>query len=169
MQLVCLIIGPRRAALIGAIAAVVLVIIFYPQIAIIPFDVNKVPVDLTEVSMTSGSVEEQRVDLRVTFTVGNNNDVTLTTSKIDYELFADGASLGSYTLSYEDVPPNGRPPFFPGGSTPVSDTIQLEYSDDNADVFNKLLNNEEIAWRVQGTITLESALTQLTKDFSDEL
>jgi LEA14-like dessication related protein len=169
MQLVCLIIGPRRAALIGAIAAVVLVIIFYPQIAIIPFDVNKVPVDLTEISMTSGSVEEQRVDLRVTFTVGNNNDVTLTTSKIDYELFADGASLGSYTLSYEDVPPNGRPPFFPGGSTPVSDTIQLEYSDNDADAFNKLLNNEEIAWRVQGTITLESALTQLTKDFSDEL
>lgn len=164
-----MIIGPRRAALIGAIAAVVLVIIFYPIIAIVPFDVNKVPVDLTEVTMTSGSAEEQRVDLRVTFTVSNNNDVTLTTSRIEYELFADGASLGSYTLSYEDVPPNGRPPFFPGGTLPVSDTIQLEYSDGNAEAFNKLLNNEEISWRVQGTITLESALTQLTKPFSDEL
>jgi LEA14-like dessication related protein len=164
-----LIIGPRRAALIGAIVAVVLVIILYPIIVILPFDVNKVPVDLTEVAMASGSVEEQRVDLRITFTVSNNNDVTLTTSRIDYELFADGASLGSYTLSYEDVPPNGRPPFFPGGSAPVSDTIQLEYSDGNADAFNKLLNNEQIAWRVQGTIQLESALTQLPKDFSDEL
>jgi hypothetical protein len=34
---------------------------------------------------------------------------TLTTSGIEYQLFADVKSLGNGTFSYEDVPLDGRP------------------------------------------------------------
>ena len=42
----------------------------------------------------------------------NTNEFTLTTSKIVYDLFADGTPVGSDTISYEDIPVTGRPSFF---------------------------------------------------------
>ena len=106
----------------------------------------------------------------VAFNINNTNDITLTTSRIEYELFADGASLGTDTLSYEDVPLNGRPPLFPNSPTTVTDTFRLDYSDQRAELFDRVLNSsDQINWRVSGTATVESGTTLLQKTFSDEL
>lgn len=165
-----MILGPRRIALIGAIAAVALAIIFYPLIVSTPIDLEKVSIALSSVTLSSGEAVDQELKLRVTFLVNNTNDFTLTTSKIDYELFADGSSIGSHTLSYEDVPPNGRPPFFSGTSVPLSDTFTLEYSDSNAEIFNKILGDTaQIEWRASGSSIIESGTTFVTKEFSDDL
>jgi hypothetical protein len=155
MQLGCLILGPRRIALIGAIAAVALTIIFYPLIVFTPFDPERVFINLSRVELTSGSEGEQSLNLRVAFNISNTNDITLTTSRIEYELFADGASIGTDTLSYEDVPLNGRPPLFPNRPITVTDTF--------------LNSSDQINWRVSGTATVESGTTLLQKTFSDEL
>ena len=88
-----MILGPRRIALIGAIAAVALAIIFYPLIVSTPIDLEKVSIALSSVALSSGEAGDQDLKLRVTFLVNNTNDFTLTTSKIDYELFADGSSF----------------------------------------------------------------------------
>jgi hypothetical protein len=165
-----LILGPRRLALIAAIAAVALAIIFYPLIVSTPIDLEKVSIALSRVVLSSGGQGEQELSLRVTFVVNNTNDFTLTTSRIDYELFADGTSIGSHTLSYEDVPPNGRPPFFSGTSVPLSDTFTLRYSDSNAETFNRILEDTtQIQWRASGSSIIESGTTFVTKEFSDEL
>jgi LEA14-like dessication related protein len=165
-----LIIGTRRAVLIGVIVAVALAIILYPLITFTPIDLNAVTIQLAEVSLASGSSQEQSLDLKVVFRVNNTSDITLTTSRIDYELFADGVSLDSDTLSYEDIPLNGRPQLFPGGSVPLTRTFHFQFSDARAEVFDKILNNgQEIEWSVKGTIEVESALTVLPKNFTDEL
>jgi len=165
-----LIIGPRRVALIGAIAAVVLVIIFYPLIVQTPIDLDKVGIELSKVEKTSGSQGEQSLNLRVTFMVTNNNDITLTTSQINYELFADGVNLGPQTLSYEDVPLNGRPALFSGTHVPLAHTFTVDYSDSEAAIFNKILNStSDVKWTVTGSASIESGTTQETKDFSAEL
>jgi hypothetical protein len=165
-----LILGPRRIALIGAIAAVALAIIFYPLIVFTPFDPNKVTIDLAGVQLVSGSEGEQRLDLRIALNVTNNNDLTLTTSRIDYDLLADGARVGSDTLSYEDVPVNGRPAFFPNQPVTIADTMTLQYSDESAGLFRKILdNNTDINWAISGSATIESGTTLQEKSFSSEL
>ena len=166
-----LIIGPRRVALIAAIAAVALTIIFYPLIVYTPIDPDKVDIKLGNVTPISGSAGEQKLVLGVTFNITNRNDITLTTSRIDYALSADGISLGNNTLSYEDVPLNGRPALFSGATVPLRDTgFTLQYSDQNAAIFNKILNNpSQIKWSVTGSSFLETGTTQVPKQFSSEL
>ncbi|HEX7031909.1 MAG TPA: hypothetical protein VF172_02810 [Nitrososphaera sp.] len=166
-----MIIGPRRVALIGAIAAVALTIIFYPVIVYTPFDPNDVSLDLSEVTLASGGQDVQRLDLRVCLNVTNRSDFTLTTSKIDYELFAEGQSVGSDTISYEDIPVNGRPALFTNQPITICDTFSLEYSDARADLFNRILSNsEEISgWRITGIAIIESGTTFQERQFTSEL
>jgi LEA14-like dessication related protein len=165
-----LIIGPRRIILIGAIAAVALAIIFYPLIVQTPFDPQKVAIQLTGVDLVSGSESEQKLDLRVGLQITNTNEFTLTTSKIAYDLFADGVLVGSDTLSYEDVPVNGRPAFFSNQPVTLSDTLTLQYSDETAPLFDKILNNStDINWRITGSAAIESGTTLQEKNFSSEL
>lgn len=165
-----MILGPRRLALIAAIAAVALAIIFYPLIVFDPIDVEKVTIDLTRVVLDEETSSDQELNLRLTLLLTNNNTMTLTTSKIDYELFADGQPVGAETLSYEDVPVNGRPALFPDSRVPLTDTFVLEYKDDNADIYSKVQDNStQIDWSMRGTAVIESGTTQVTKDFQAEL
>lgn len=166
-----MIIGPRRVVLIGAIAAIVLAIIFYPLIVQTPFRLEDVHINLSRVTLASGSEGDQQLDLRVSFNISSTSEYTLTTSKIEYELFADGASVGSDTLSYEDIPVNGRPALF-SNSPPITltDTFVLQYSDQKAELFNKILNNsEDIKWSVTGLANIESGTSFQEKRFSSEL
>lgn len=165
-----MIIGPRRLALIGAIAAVALTIIFYPLLVATPFDPNDVLIQLSRVATADGSEGEQRIDLRVSFNVTNTSDYALTTSKIDYELFADGESVGSDTISYESIPINGRPALFQDTPITISDTFRFDYSDDKAELFNRVLNSsDEIRWSVTGMAIIESGTTFQERQFYSEL
>jgi LEA14-like dessication related protein len=167
-----LIIGARRAVLIAAIAAVALTIILYPLIVFTPFDPQKVFFELSKVELISGSQDEQKLVLQPSLNITNANDITLTTSTIDYELFADGVSVGTDTISYEDVPPNGRPALFPNQSVIIRDTdgLTLQYTDTQADLFNKVLNNSvDIKWSIKGSASVESGTTIQETQFSDSL
>ncbi len=167
-----MIIGPRRVVLIGAIAAVALAIIFYPLIVYTPIDLDKVGTELDKVELQPDSSQgAQSLNLILTFMIINNNPITLTTSQVNYELMADGVNLGTYTLSYEDIPLNGRPVLFSGTRVSVTDSaVTIDNSDAKAQIFNKIQNNiSDIKWRVTGSATIESGTTQVTKDFSDTL
>ena len=156
--------------LIGAIAAVALAIIFYPLIVQTPFDPESVSIQLTGVELQSGSESEQRLDLRVALLVTNTNEFSLTTSRIEYDLFADGAPVGSDTISYQDVPVTGRPAFFSNEPVTISDTMTLQYTDEMANLFSRILNNStDINWRITGSATIESGTTLQEKSFSSEL
>lgn len=158
-------------ALIAAIGAVALTIIFYPLLVFTPIDTGKVNIGLAKVQLTPGSTGQQQLALTVTFNVTNRNDMTLTTSIIDYDLSVNGVRLGSHSLSYEDVPLNGRPALFPGTTVPLVDNdFTLTYTDQNGAIFNKISNNtSQLRWSVTGTATLETGTTQQTKDFSSIL
>ncbi|MDQ3947809.1 MAG: hypothetical protein M3218_01645 [Thermoproteota archaeon] len=165
-----MIIGPRRLVLIGAIAAVALGIIFYPLIVQTPFDPERVAIQLTGVEFLSGSEGEQRLDLRVALQLTNTNEFSLTTSRITYDLFADSVPVGSDTISYEDVPVTGRPALFTNQPVTISDTLTLQYTDEMASIFNRILNNStDINWRTSGTAIIESGTTLQEKRFSGEL
>ncbi len=164
-----MIIGPRRIVLIGAIAAVAATIILLPLIfAQTAPDLNKVDVRLSKVSVTKADAD--KINLKVVFTLTNPTEQTATTSKVEYELFADGISLGQSTLSYEDIPPNGRPAIFGNGTVDVSHQFVLEHSDKLADIYNKIQNDaQNVKWMARGTAQIESTLTTVPKAFENEI
>ena len=103
----------RRIILIGVIAAIAVIIILLPLILTItlPPDLNRLTINLSKVEAVRQDItnDSQKPQLNVYFDVYNPTQQTLTTSRIDYQLFADGTPLGNWTLSYEDIPLNGRP------------------------------------------------------------
>jgi len=157
-------IGPRRAILIGAIAAIALTIILVPlifQLTAPRFDL--VVVRLSDVTVTR--VEEGHMELRPVITIDNPTDQTITTSRIDYELIADGVSLGNHTISFEDIPLNGRPAIFAQGSVPIAQDVGhpfvLEFDDDIADVYAKIQDSPDtVKWSARGEALIESTLVQ---------
>jgi LEA14-like dessication related protein len=164
-----LIIGPRKLVLMGTIAAVAIAIILYPLIVLTPFDPEMVDIQMTGVQLASGSEGQQSLDLTVALQITNDNDFTLTTSEVRYDLYADGELVGSETLSYEDVPVTGRPAFFSNQPVTVTDTLTMQYSDEQAELFGRILNNPlDISWRVNGTAIIESGTTMQEMGFAGE-
>jgi hypothetical protein len=155
--------------LIGVIAAVALTIILLPLIFTIGQpDLNQVQVRLTDVIISDA--DEQQMDMRVVFTIENPTDGTVTTSKIDYQLFANDMLVTPRTISYEDIPLNGRPAIFAGQSVTIPDNFVLEFEDDNAEVYNMILENPDaITWRATGTSQVESSLTFLERPVDNEV
>jgi hypothetical protein len=162
----------RRITLIGAVAAVVGAIILLPYISSLTASgLDRVTISLSNVEVAPvENEEEERIQLDVDFLLNNPTDKTVTTSKIEYDLFADNDPLGDSILSYEDIPPNGRPALLPNQSIKLTSPFQLIYSDSTAAVFRKIADNSsDINWKVQGSAIIESAVTLQEKQFSDEL
>ena len=160
-------IGPRRAVLIGTIAAVALTIILLPLIfAQTTPDLNLVTVRLDKVTLMS--VGDEGADLRTYFVLDNPTDQTTTTSRIDFELFADGTSLGPHTISYDDIPLNGRPAIFGNNSVTVSETFAVKI--DDAGLLEKISDSpDSVTWRAKGLAQIESSLTFIEKPFENEI
>jgi predicted extracellular nuclease len=158
--------------------AIALAIILLPLILTItlPPNLNSVTISLSKVEVINNitnNTTNEIVPLNVFFDVHNPTDKTLTTSRIDYELFANGNSLGQGTLSYEDIPVNGRPQLLSNSTTMLQSVFQLTNSSSNMVIFNKLVQGPDVSkkmkWRANGTAQIESGFSSSTKQFSDEL
>jgi hypothetical protein len=168
----------RRIILIGVVVGIALAIILLPLILTItlPTDLNRLTISLSKVEVVNNITNNNNnhvVDLNVFFDVHNPTEKTLTTSRIEYELFADGNSLGQGTLSYEDIPVNGRPQLLSYSTIPLKSTFELTNSSTNMILFNKLVQNSEISnkikWSANGTAEIESGFSSSPMHFSSVL
>jgi LEA14-like dessication related protein len=163
----------RRIILVGAIAAITIAIILLPLIlaTVSAPDINSITIELSKVEV-GDITNDNIIPLIVFFNIHNPTDKAMTTSKIDYNLIADGESLGQGVLSYEDIPLNGRPQLSPGLTTTLRSTFELNQSNMNSDIFRVIKNaqaTEQIKWKVEGVAQIESAFSFSPKQFSDEL
>ena len=163
----------RRSILIVAIAAITIAIILLPVIlaTLTAPDINSITIELSKIEV-GDITNDKTIPLNVFFNIHNPTDKAMTTSKIDYNLIADGESLGQGVLSYEDIPLNGRPQLSPGLTTTLKSTFELSQSNTNSDVFRVIKNaqaTEQIKWKVEGVAQIESAFSFSPKQFSDEL
>ena len=162
--------------LIGAIAVIVVIIILLPRILTItlPANVNSVKINLSNVEVINSNIANNSgtIGLNVYFNVYNPTQQVLTTSKIEYQLFANSTPLGSGILSYEDIPLNGRPQLYYNSTTPLKSTFEVTYSNISAPII-KLLSNpqsaKQIKWRAIGEAQIESGFSSLPKQFNSEL
>ena len=163
----------RRIILIVAIAAIAIAIILLPLIlaTFTAPDINSITIELSRVEVKD-ITNDRIIPLNLFFNVHNPTDKAMTTSKIDYNLFADGESLGQGILSYEDIPLNGRPQLSAGLTTTLQSTLELNQSNLNSNIFRVIKSAEatkQIKWKVEGVAQIESAFSLSPKQFSDEL
>lgn len=159
----------RRLVLIGTTTVIVGVIVLLPLILTITLpDLNAVDIIIKNIELEGFSEEDNTATLNVVFNINNPTSQALTTSKIDYELIANGKSLGEYSKSYIDIPVNGRPQFLSNTDTNISSVIETSVLDEKTsmDLRNNNQSLQNIAWKVDGNAIIESGFSSSPKVFN---
>lgn len=171
-------IGARRAILIGVIGAIVAFIVLFPAIPDLlrgGSELRDVTVSLENIAIenTSNINNNNTIPLRVTFEIDNKDVKALSTSKIEYGVNANNSHLGNGILSYEDIPPNGRPQLYPNSPTTLKSTFLLTRTSSNSELFDRIQNDQFVAnfteWNVNGTAQIDSAFTIYPVTFNSDL
>lgn len=159
----------RRLVLIGTVIVIVGVIVLLPLILTITLpDLGAVSIVIKNVELKDISDDNSTATLNVIFNIKNPTSQALTTSKIDYELIANGESLGEYSKSFIDIPVNGRPQLLSNTDTNISSMIEAPITD-QAFRMNLIQNNQtmqNIDWSVNGNAIIESGFSSAPKIFN---
>ncbi|MBM2851487.1 MAG: hypothetical protein HW420_34 [Candidatus Nitrosotenuis sp.] len=122
-------------------------------------------IQLTTVKVVNTNTIDNRASLEVSFLIKNPGEKTFTVSNIDYELSANGKSLGRGAYSTEDIALPGRALFIPNGQIELPTTFYLTFSDNIADEYNSIINGQELKFNAKGKMTVESAFSLVEKEF----
>ena len=122
-------------------------------------------IQLTTVKVVNTNTIDNRAILEVSFAIKNPGGKTFTVSNIDYELFANGKSLGKGSYSTEDIALPGRAAFYPDSLIELPTTFNLVLSDNNADEYNSIINGQDLKFNAKGKMVVESAWSLVEKDF----
>ena len=158
----------RRLVLIGTVAVIVGVIVLLPLILTITLP------DLSAVNITVKNIELENISedniatLKVVFNIKNPTSQALTTSKIDYQLDANGELIGNFTKSYIDIPLNGRPQLLSNTDTNISSEIETPALDEKimSDIRNNNQSLQNIEWTIDGNAIIESGFSSAPKIFN---
>jgi hypothetical protein len=126
--------------------------------------------DMAEIQITSVQVQsvnniENRAVLEVGFLIKNPSEKTFTVSIIDYELFANGKSIGKGQYSTEDIPLPGRAAFYPGVEIELPNTFQLIRTGDNSNEYDAIVDDQPVTFSAKGMMMVESAWSLVEKEF----
>ena len=169
-------IGARRAILIGVIGAIVAFIVLFPAIPDLlrgGSELRDVTIGTQNITIENTNTVNNTIPLKVTFKINNQGDKVLSTSKVDYTIYANNTSLGNGLLSYEDIPPNGRPQLYPHSPTTLESTFVLDRTASSSALFDKIQDDKFMTnsteWKVNGTAQIDSAFTIYPIDFRGNL
>jgi hypothetical protein len=141
----------------------------------VPLVEQRFVTDLSKLSITIDKIEFEGIEeknntaiLNVSLNVTNPTSQALTTSKIDYRIFANGESLGDYTNSYADIPINGRPQFLANRDSILQHEINVPLVEQRfvTDLNNNNKTLQNIDWEVQGSAIIESGFSSSIKNFT---
>jgi hypothetical protein len=162
----------RRLLLIGVIAAVVAVIVLLPIIleTLSGQGITNVRISLEKVQVIPNE-SNKTASLQVIFALLNPTEKALTTSGIEYELSANDTLLGNGTVSYQDIPLNGRPQLYPEKTVYIPSTFSVEQSKVTPELYEKLIESKpgSTTWTVSGVAQIDSAFTTLPKGFESSI
>jgi hypothetical protein len=91
----------------------------------------------------------------------------------ELNIVSNNTHLGNGILSYEDIPPNGRPQLYPNSPATLESTILLSPINSNSLLFDKLHSGNFVSnatrWNVNGSAQIDSAFTIYPVAFSSNL
>jgi hypothetical protein len=122
-------------------------------------------IQITNVKVQSVNNIENRAVLEVGFLIKNPSEKTFTVSIIDYELFANGKSIGKGQYSTEDIPLPGRAAFYPGVEIELPNTFQLIRTGDNSNEYDAIVDDQPVTFSAKGMMMVESAWSLVEKEF----
>ena len=151
-------------AAIAGVFALMGGIIFYASLD--NADLEQVEIKLTNVKLMDINIIDNQAKFEVTFLVKNPGDKTLTVSVIDYQLYGDDVLLGSGLYSTADVALPGRALFYSGAEIPLKNTFVLSKSEVNSEIYEKAVNEKITNFTSEGNITIQTAWSEIDKDFT---
>jgi hypothetical protein len=122
-------------------------------------------VQLGTVKVVNVNPFESRATLEVGFKVRNPGDKSFTVSHIDYELFANGVSLGRGQYSVQDIPMPGRAIFPTDAEIELPSLFSLVPTSESAQVYTAIVNNQPVTYSAKGMMSVESAWSIVEKEF----
>lgn len=125
-----------------------------------------IELDMGTVRLVSENSIEGKARLDVGFVIRNPSDKTFTISRIDYELFANGVSLGKSQYSTEDVAMPGRAAFYPNAEIELPSPFTLTKTPENADQYTAITTKTPIMYSAKGLVVVESAWSLVEKEFN---
>lgn len=125
-----------------------------------------IELDMGTVRLVSENSIEGKARLDVGFVIRNPSDKTFTISRIDYELFANGVSLGKSQYSTEDVAMPGRAAFYPNAEIELPSPFTLTKTPENAEQYTAITTKTPIMYSAKGLVVVESAWSLVEKEFN---
>ncbi len=126
-------------------------------------------VELQSVEVISINTVEDSAKLQITFLIKNPSEKTFTVPVIAYDLYADGFKIGATSYSTADIAMPGRAAFYPGAEIPLKNFFQLFRSEVNSDIYQTIVNGEDVEFSANGIITVENAWSLVEKEFQTSL
>ena len=126
-------------------------------------------IELQSVEVISINTIEDSVKLQITFLVKNPSEKTFTVPIISYDLYANGFKIGATSYSTVDIAMPGRAAFFPDTEIPLKNFFQLFRSEVNSDIYQTIVNGENVKFSAKGMITVETAWSLVEKEFQSSL
>lgn len=127
---------------------------------------EQVEIDMGTVKLVSENSLEGKAKLDVGFVIKNPSDKTFTVSRIDYELFANGVSVGKSQYSTEDVAMPGRAAFYPNAEIELPSSFTLTKTTENSDAYTAITTEGPVVYSAKGLIVVESAWSIVEKEFN---
>lgn len=127
---------------------------------------GQVEINMGTVKLVSENTIEGKAKLDVGFAIKNPSDKTFTISRIDYELFANGVSIGKSQYSTEDVAMPGRAAFYPNAEIELPSPFTLTKTTENADQYTAITTESPVVYSAKGLIVVESAWSLVEKEFN---
>ncbi len=162
----------RRLILFGISGIVVIVIVLLPLILTITLpNLSGIKITLQKIEYNGVIEKNNTAMLNVFFDITNPTSQALTTSQIDFKLFANGKSLGDHVIQYADIPLNGRPQILANGDSVIHQVINIPNLDKNliADLNKNNQTIKNISWKAEGSAIIESGFSSAPKNFTSSL
>ncbi len=126
-------------------------------------------IELQSVEVIFVDTVENSAKLQITFLVKNPSEKTFTVPIISYDLYADGVKIGATSYSTVDIAMPGRAAFYPGAEIPLKNFFQLFRSEVNSDIYQTIINGDDVEFSANGIITVENAWSLVEKEFQTSL
>ena len=154
-------------AAIAAMFGLMGFIVFYGSLDV-P-EIEQTEIELQSVEVIQVNTIENTARLQISFLVKNPGEKTFTVPIISYDMYANGKHIGVGSYSTEDISMPGRAAFYPGAEIPLKNFFNLVRSEANSDVYQMIVDGNNIQYTVEGNITIETAWALIEKDFQSSL
>jgi len=122
-------------------------------------------IQIGEIKVINTNSLENRATLEVGLKIKNPSDKPFTISNIEYELLANGRSLGNGQYSAQDVPLPGRPIFGSNVEIELPSTLNLVITPDNSEVYDAIIGGQDVSYAARGMMVVESSWSLVEKEF----